>query len=41
LDSRGVARPKAPVTYFLRLVLKFVAGGSCWPSGQSDYRTGV
>jgi len=25
LDSRGVARPKAPVTYFLRLVLKFVA----------------
>jgi len=39
LDSRDGALPWGPWHLFLRLVLKFVADGSCWPSGQSDYRT--
>src|SRR5271169_1003613 len=41
LGPRAAARPEAPDTISMRLVLKFVACGSCWPLGQPEYRTGV
>src|SRR5271157_3316853 len=41
LDSRGAPRRPAAGRRFMRLVLKFVALGSCWPLGHPDYRTGV
>ena len=40
-SPRGASPWLAPDTWFMRLVLKFVAFGSCWPLGQSEYRTDV